>query len=129
MTIFPTDEDGDLVSFSTKADMTTGSEAIASLVYQRLRMISGEWWEDEDLGFELPKFLIARLRSGARGTGAQDEIANYVTAYVQDTPGVENVDASVEYKNRKMVIKLRIETEYGEITEEVEDYELLRALS
>lgn len=116
------DEEGDMLP----ANIVHGPSAALAAVHSRLRLLSGEWWEDRSLGFALPRFLF----DGTRVPSGVQMLVNYITAYIQQTPGVRavtNVDA--QHVGRKLVYSCTIISEDGTIEGSVTGDVLLRAIS
>ena len=42
----PVDASGDILPVLSAADMATGAEAVAVLAADRLRLLTGDWWEN-----------------------------------------------------------------------------------
>ena len=122
----PMDSGGDMLPVLAKNQMLSGVEAVVAAVNSRLRLLYGEWWENTELGFLLPRFLF----DGLRMNSGPEMLASYITAYISDTPGVvtvRNVQASVV--RRTLIYSCEIVTEYGQTEEVVSQDVLLRALS
>lgn len=119
------DEDGDMMPIRANSDMLSGSEAVAAAVNSRLRLLTGEWWEDEDLGFAVPDILF----NGLRREQGQDLLAGYITAYIEETEGVRAVTSvHTEVSGRAMHYTCTLVTDFGEIEEEVGADVLLRTV-
>lgn len=120
------DDNGDMIPIATQAQMLTGVEAVMAAVVSRLRLLAGEWWEDESLGFQVPEFLF----QGVRQANGRDMLASYITAYILETEGVESVqDVSTEMDGTKMIYHCTVVTEYGTSEGRVDQDVLLRAIS
>lgn len=110
----PVDENGDMVPILSLSDLKEGREAVALAVMHRLKLINGEWWENEDLGFRMWDYLIASAKAGQA-----DFLMSYITSYIMETEGCTGMtDVSIDYSNRQLVYKGKILTEFG--TQEIE---------
>ena len=104
--------------------MLEGKEAVGAAVESRLRFYYGDWWEDETLGFKIPKVLI----EGAR-RGTEDLLAGYISSYIAETPGVIRVsEPDVITRDRDLRFECSVVTEYGEVKEGVESNGIYSAL-
>ena len=82
----PVDSTGDILPVSNLSQLLSGKEAVAQAINLRLNFYHGEWWEDRELGFRVPDFLIRSVRSGELAM-----LANYIASYVNETLGVRGV--------------------------------------
>lgn len=122
----PTDTQGDMLPVSRREQMLTGQQAVLAAVLSRLRLLRGEWWEDDSLGFEVPDFL----RRGVRTPQGPTLLTNYITAYIAQTPGVVSViHAEGAYHSRCLNYRCTIVTDDGAIEGSVNQDVLLPALS
>ena len=96
----------------SSADLQTGIRAVASAVYSRLNLFRGEWWENRDLGFALPSFLIEGIRTESDAA----TLANYITAYIAATPGVTSVSDVTYSFDRSMTYSCSVHTVDDAIT-------------
>lgn len=120
------DENGDMMPIRKSSDMLTGVRAVAAAVNSRLRLLLGEWWEDPELGFAVPDLLF----NGLRREQGRELLAGYITAYIEQTEGVNTVsDVRTEIEGRAMHYTCTLITDFGETTEEVAADVLLRTVS
>lgn len=101
MIVRPLDGNGDWIPIGTLDQMVGGKEAVGQIIDLRLNFFYGEWWEDRDIGFRVPNFLIRNIRAGELGL-----LANYIASYVNSTEGVRGVTA-VEISKDKHTAKFR----------------------
>ena len=112
MIVRPLDDKGDFTPVYSLNQMINGKEAVAQVVNLRLHFLYGEWWEDREMGFRIPEFLI----SNARG-GNVDLLAKYIASYVSQTEGVRSViDMASTYENHKMTFYCSVLTDQGKNT-------------
>lgn len=113
----PYDPSGDWVPVTSTKQMVDGKNAIAKAIEFRLRFYYGEWWENREIGFKVPEFLINTVRSGELSL-----LANYIAAYVSDTEGVRGViDVQMVKTGHDLKVSLVAKTnEGGNTTVEVD---------
>ena len=87
MLVRPLSETGDMMPVWSTDQMLTGAKAAAQVVQTRLQFFQGEWWEDENIGFGIPQYLIDTLKSSDINMAAK-----YISQYISETEGVERVD-------------------------------------
>ncbi len=122
----PVDEYGDMVPVRNRAEMMNGARAVGQAIQSRLRMIYGEWWEDESLGFRVPTFLMDGIKSGD-----VDMLVSYIVSYIMETKEVASLNSqNYSFNDRKLSVDVTVNTEDGEIAEgSVTMSELLAAIS
>ena len=122
----PLDEYGDMVPVKTIDDMWEGKQAVSQAIRSRIRMVLGEWWEDETLGFEVPRFLIEGMKENNLNM-----LVGYVAAYILETKGVASIEhQEYIYAGRQLAMLFTVRTDNGETAEgSVDMYELLSAVS
>lgn len=109
MKIRPIDENGDMMPVTSLDDLISDTPAVAQVIRHRTNMLYGEWWEDETLGFKVPRFLLDGVRSGNVGM-----LSQYITKFITDTPGVAAVSAAqVGFDNHKMTFESAVITGSG----------------
>lgn len=122
----PLDADDDMRPVGNQKQMISGKEAVLEAVKSRLHLLLGEWWEDESLGFVVPRLIY----EGVRTEEGRTMLVNYITAYVAQTPGVVAVqDVSGTVEGRALAYTCTIITEYGEIEGSVSSDALYVAVS
>lgn len=110
------DPNGDMVPIRSLNQMLEGPEAVAQIVAMRIGLNRGEWWEDEEAGFQVPDFLAETARRSDL-----DLIAKYIASYVSVSEGVDGVEgATIEYENHRAIFKCTILTNGGSQPVEVE---------
>lgn len=121
-----TDENGDMMPITAQSQMLTGVDAVMAAVVSRLRLLYGEWWEDESLGFRVPEFLF----NGVRQKNGRDMLASYITSYIMETEDVTSVrGVTAEMIDRKLQYACTVITAYGSAEGSVDQDVLLRAVS
>ena len=109
MIVRPLDENGDMMPVYSLDQMKSGKEAVAQVVDLRLNLYYGEWWEDPDLGFRVPLFLINNVRNGDVAL-----LGNYIASYVTDTQGIRNVsDVRIVKHGHNLTVDLIARTDEG----------------
>ena len=104
--------------------MSEGADAVALAVDSRLAMLYGEWWEDEELGFRVPQFLIGTVREHETPM-----LERYISRYISETPGVTGVSGVVtSYDDHRFTYNCRILTRNGSTELEVASDGILRAV-
>lgn len=122
----PLDMDDDMQPVGSQRQMLSGKEAVLEAVKSRLHLLLGEWWENENLGFVVPRLIYEGIRTGEGRT----MLVNYITAYIAQTPGVVAVrDVAGAVEGRALTYTCTIVTEYGEIEGSVSSDALYVAVS
>ena len=104
------DDSGDVLPVLASSALLKGVRAEAQVVRDRLNMLSGDWWENPAWGNAALEML-----KGSRLTEADRRaMASYITSYIRDTPGVQDV-REVQYsaEGRQFRFACTIETEDG----------------
>ena len=83
----PVDASGDILPVLSAADMATGAEAVAVLAGDRLRLLSGDWWENPEWGCE----ILDLIRDSRLTEKDAQAVSTYLASYVRETPGVLDV--------------------------------------
>lgn len=112
----PVDGNCDMLPVSHSSQMFTGAQAVARTVQERIQLYRGEWWEDDTLGIQIPKFLSDTLK-------AKDVslFSKYITNYIAQTEGVRGVaNVKVEFNKRLLKYSALIKTDEGNATVEVD---------
>ena len=122
----PLDENGEMLPVRDSSQMLSGSDAVAVAVDSRLGLVIGDWWEDPDIGFEVPRFLF----EGLRANRSAHMLMNYIVAYIMKTPGVLMVNYTNYTLNKRVfTADIAVKTVYGAVIERsVSENELLRAV-
>ena len=87
MKMRPVDASGDILPVLSAADMATGAEAVAILAADRLRLLTGDWWENPEWGCE----ILDLIRDSRLTEKDAQAVSTYLSAYVRETPGVLDV--------------------------------------
>ena len=110
MIIRPADEQGDVMPVLSRADMLQGAEAVAALAWDRLELLSGEWWENSAWGNGIPDMLRETRLTEADGPA----LAAYLTSYIRQTPGVQEIrEVSFSPEGRQLSYACVIDTADG----------------
>ena len=87
MRLRPVDETGDILPVLSPADLIPGAPAVARLVRDRLELLSGDWWENPARG----NGILEMLKESRLTEADTQALANYITSYIRQTPGVLGV--------------------------------------
>lgn len=117
----PLGANGDMIPVTWKDQIWNSAKAVATAIESRLHFFTGEWWEDESLGFG----LMALLADGNPTSSQTDAIARIITRYIQDTQNVAQVvDVKASYDRATRCVNYRsraITTEGNTIRLEVKE--------
>ncbi len=110
MRIRPTDENGNVLPVLHTGEMFSGALAVASLVESRLELYAGDWWENSSWGNE----VLRMLQEGRMTQADSQALSTYLTAYVRETPGVQDVtDVRFSVEGHRFGWSCTVLTEYG----------------
>ena len=106
----PVDPDGDILPVLHTGEMFSGALAAASLVESRLELYAGDWWENSAWGNE----ILRMLQEGRLTQADAQAMSTYLTAYVRETPGVQDVtDVRFSVEGHRFGWECSVLTEYG----------------
>jgi hypothetical protein len=106
----PTDENGDVLPVLHTGGMFSGALAVASLIQSRLELYSRDWWENPAWGNEILKML----REGRLTNADAQALSTYLTEYVRETSGVQDVtDVWFSVEGHRFSWSCTVLTEYG----------------
>ena len=106
----PVDETSDILPVLSASDMLTGVLAEAELVRNRLKLLTGEWWENPDWG----NGILEMLKESRLTEADQQVLSNYISGYIRKTPGVLDVrEGKVSVEGRRFRYSCEIVTENG----------------
>ena len=110
MILRPVDENGDILPVLVSASLLRGTGAVARLVKDRLELLAGDWWENPAWG----NAAVDMLRESRLTEADTRALANYLTSYIRQTPGVLEVeDAAISVEDRRFFFSCRVDTEEG----------------
>ena len=110
MRMRPTDENGDVLPVLHTGEMFSGALAVASLVESRLQLYAGDWWENPARGHE----ILRMLQEGRLTQADAQALSTYLTEYVRETPGVQDVmDIRFSVEGHRFNWSCTVLTEYG----------------
>ena len=110
MIIRPVDESGDILPVLSSADLFRGAHAVARLVQDRLELLAGDWWENPAWGNE----ILQMMQESRLAEADQQALANYLTSFIRQTPGVLDVRDVVSVVERSQFsYSCRVDTEEG----------------
>ena len=106
----PVDEHGDVLPVLTSSDVVRGAPAVALLVRDRLDLLAGDWWENLEKG----NGLLQMMQESRLTEADQQALANYLTSYVRETDGVQDVrDVNFSVIRRQFSFSCVVVTEFG----------------
>ena len=110
MRMRPVDPSGDVLPVLSAANMLSGAEAVAVLAGDRLRLLSGDWWENPEWGCE-----ILRMMQESRMTEKDAQaVSTYLASFVRETPGVLDVrDEKWEIVDSRLRWSCTVITSFG----------------
>ena len=89
--------------------------SVARLVRERLELLVGEWWENPEWGNE----ILDLLQESRLTETDQQTLATYLTSYIRETPGVDDVrDVSFSAEGRQFRYTCTVDT--GDGSEQIE---------
>ena len=110
MTIRPSDSSGDILPVLSVSDLSTGPEAVVRLVGLRLRLLTGQWWENRTAGCA----SVELLRESRLTESDLQALSSYLSSYIAKTPGVVDVrDISISSSGRRFFYSCTVITETG----------------
>ena len=87
MVIRPEDQNGDVLPVLASASLYTGINAEALLTKDRLKLLTGDWWENPAWG----NAAVELLKTSRFTAADQQVLASYLSDYIRKTPGVRDV--------------------------------------
>lgn len=110
MILRPVDENGDILPVLSPASLLKGPGAVARLVKDRLELLAGDWWENPAWG----NTVIDMLKDSRLTEADTQSLANYITSYIRQTPGVLDVeDVVFSMDGSRFFCSCRVDTEDG----------------
>ena len=110
MSCRPVDASGDILPVLRSSDLLRGRQAAAELVRDRLRLLSGDWWENPSWGNAIVEMLKESRLTEADGRA----IASYLSSYVRETAGVLDVrDVQYSMEEGRLRFSCVIESDKG----------------
>lgn len=104
------DANGDWLPVTVPSGCLSGAEAAAQLVRDRLKLFTGEWWEDPDLGNP----VLETLRSRRVTEADLPRIAGGLAAYIQESEHITSVaEVQISLNALKINFSCRILTAFG----------------
>lgn len=110
MRMRPVDASGDVLPVLGAGDLVSGAAAVALLAGDRLRLLSGDWWENPEWGCG----VLRMLQEGRPTEADARAVSAYLAAYVRETPGVTEVrDEAWEFSGREFRWSCTVVTDSG----------------
>ncbi len=110
MILRPVDENGDILPVLSSRSLLSGPEAVARLAEDRLSLLSGEWWENPDIGFSILEAMESSRLTDTDGA----LLASVITDYIRETPGVREVEeVRFAVSGRQFSYSCSVRTEEG----------------
>ena len=111
MTIRPLDSSGDILPVLASSGMLSGAEALALLIEDRLKLLTGDWWENPAWGCE----ILDLLKESRLTEADQQAMASYLTSYIRETESVREVrDVLLSVNGRQIAFSCTVVSEDGE---------------
>ena len=108
------DSSGDILPVLSSSDLLRGAPAVALLVRDRLDLLSGDWWENPAWGNE----ILTMLRESRLTPADVQPLSTYLTSYIRETPGVEDVqDVTFSVDGRCFSYQCTVITDDGGYTD------------
>ena len=106
----PVDDTGDVLPVLSSAVLLRGAQAVAALVEDRLKLLSGDRWENPSWG----NAVVEMLQETRLTEADQQTLASYISSYIRETEGVLNVrDPVCSVEGRRFRFSCVVETEDG----------------
>ena len=106
----PVDEAGDILPVLSASDLLTGIRAETEGIRNRLRLLTGEWWENPAWG----NGILEMMKESRLTEADQQVLANYISGFIRKTPGVLDVrEVKVSVEGRQFRYSCEIVTENG----------------
>lgn len=110
------DPNGDYVFGKNAQAFVSGAAAVSQAILTRLKLLSGEWWEDTAQGLPLFQNILGQVGT-PENLAAIDLIIQDKISGTKDVTGIENFESS--YTNRKYTVNCTVNTRYGQASVEV----------
>ena len=108
----PVDSSGDILPVLSASDLLTGVRAETELVRNRLKLLTGEWWENPGRGNTVLEMLKESRLTETDG----QLIAGYLCSYIRETPGVHDIrESKVSAEGRRFCFSFVAETADGSV--------------
>jgi hypothetical protein len=110
------DLNGDYVFGSNQQSYLTGVDAVSQAIKTRLKLLKGEWWEDENEGLPLFQNILG-LPGTPQNMQSADLLIQDVITNTPEVIAIKNFQGI--YDNRQYSVSCTVDTKYGEIQLEV----------
>ena len=98
-------------SFADGTSLTNG-EAVRQMIYTRLQLFMGEWWENLNIGLPVFQSMLGQLGSQR----VQNAIQSAIIQNIQETPYVTSVgDVRVLFENGTFTFTATAQTVFGPV--------------
>lgn len=108
------DLNGDYV-FGSGNDFYEGTNAVSQAVYTSLKLLYGEWWEEQDQGLPLFEQILG-TSGAAENIQAVDLIIQSRIDKVQGVIGIQDYTSNFDGKSRTYTASCTVQTQYGDAT-------------
>ena len=113
MTMHARDANGDWLPAAVPSACLSGADAVTQLVRDRLKLFTGEWWEDPELGNP----ILEALRSRRVTEADLSRIASELVTFIRESDQVVSVaEVQISMKARKINFSCQILTAYGTVS-------------
>jgi len=108
--IRPSDDTGDILPVLSVSDLSKDTDAVVREVTLRLRMLTGQWWENRTTGCA----IIDMIRESRMTETDLQAISSYLSTYIAQTTGVIDVrDINVSSSGRRFLYSCTVITDTG----------------
>lgn len=108
------DSSGDMV-FGSSNDFYEGTTAVTQAIYTNLKLLYGEWWEDQDQGLPLFEQILGQTGS-PESVQAVDLLIQSQINQTQGVIGLSDFTSSYDSINRTYTANCTVQTQYGDAT-------------
>ena len=110
MILRPVDDTGDILPVLSSSALLSGAPAVARLAEDRLNLYAGDWWENPARGNR----ILEMLRESRLTEADAQALATYLTSFIRETPGVEDVrEVKFSVEGRRFPYSCTVLTEDG----------------
>ena len=106
----PTDPSGDILPVLSSSDLISGPEAAAVALRDHLNLFTGDWWENESRGNEIPELLALSRQTDQDAKS----LSSYLVSFIQAFPAVRGLsDVRAAFSGREFRFACTAHTEAG----------------
>lgn len=109
------DSNGDPIQGQGTANFLSDLDAVAQAISTRLKLLQGEWWENQNAGTPIFQSML-----GVSGSGKHPEaVALLLKQRILGTPfvvGVNSIATSYDGNTRAFAFSCQVDTQFGTVT-------------